>query len=100
MPDTDPKSLTAQDLTYGATGLRALARIARQDAEKQKSPTIRSTFEHAEQVYLNLAAKYDRIAKAKVAASEVARPQTPAKPGAVVPLTASSPQHSLRGRLR
>jgi hypothetical protein len=84
MNDTNPEELTAQELTYGATGLRALARIAREDADKQESPTIRGTFEHAERVYRELAAKYDRIAKAKAAAVTPATP-APAR-ASVTPL--------------
>jgi hypothetical protein len=53
---------TAQELAYLATGARMLAHQARTDADKQSNPTVRETFESAERIYRELAAKCDRLA--------------------------------------
>jgi len=56
--------LTPQELIYLACGARLLARQAKESAGQQESPSVRQTFEDAERVYLDLAAKCERLAGA------------------------------------
>jgi hypothetical protein len=56
--------LTSQELIYLASGARLLARQAKESAAHQESPSVRETFENAERVYLDLAAKCERLAGA------------------------------------
>lgn len=63
MTRLDDLRFTAQELIYLATGARLLAAQARSDAQQQSSTSVRSIFENAEQVYLELAAKCERLAK-------------------------------------
>jgi len=53
---------TAQELADLATGARTLAYQARLDAQRNDDPAIRSTFEHTESTYRELAAKCERLA--------------------------------------
>lgn len=64
MPVRSLERLTSQELIYLASGARLLARRAREDAEQQESPSLRQTFENAERVYVDLAAKCERLAGA------------------------------------
>jgi hypothetical protein len=62
MPDPR-QDLTAQDFTYAATALRALARRAEGQATDLTFHASRETFGEAVKTYDELAAKRDRIAK-------------------------------------
>jgi hypothetical protein len=63
MTRLDDLRLTSQELIYLATGARLLAAQARANAEQQGSTSVRSIFEQSERVYLELAAKCERLAK-------------------------------------
>jgi hypothetical protein len=63
MTRVDDLRLSSQELVYLATGARLLAAQARADAERQESTPVRSIFQNAEHVYLELAVKCERIAK-------------------------------------
>lgn len=56
-----PERLTAQELTYLATGARLLAIQARENAERQTNPDVRANFLHSERTYLTLAEKCKRL---------------------------------------
>lgn len=61
----DPRcQLTAQELTYAATALRAQALRAAQQATDPQYQSSRRLFEDAAEVYRELAGKFDRIAGA------------------------------------
>lgn len=63
MPDLRLE-LTAQDLTYAASALRAEARRADCQAADPTFHATKAIFEQASRVYDELAGKLDRIAKA------------------------------------
>jgi hypothetical protein len=63
MTRLDDQRLTSQELIYLATGARLLAAQARADAQRQESTSARTIFENGECVYLELAAKCERLAK-------------------------------------
>jgi hypothetical protein len=63
MTRLDDLRFTSQELIYLATGARLLAAQARSDAEQQQSTSVRCIFENAERVYLELAAKCERLAR-------------------------------------
>jgi hypothetical protein len=56
--------LTSQELITSRAEPGSFARVARESAEQQESPSVRLTFENAERVYLDLAAKCERLAGA------------------------------------
>lgn len=61
----DPRcQLTAQDLTYAASALRAEARRAERQAIDPQFESCRALFEISARAYDELACKLDRIAKA------------------------------------
>jgi len=61
----DPRSqLTAQELIYAATALRAEARQAEQRSEDPGFESSRTVFQEAAKCYDELAGKLDRIAEA------------------------------------
>ena len=62
VPIRSIERLTPQELIYLASGARLLARQAKEGADQQESPSVRQTFESAERVYLDLAAKCERLA--------------------------------------
>jgi hypothetical protein len=62
MTRLDDLRLTSQELTYLATGARLLAEQARTDGARQGSVSVREIFEGAERVYIDLAAKVERLA--------------------------------------
>jgi len=61
----DPRlTLTAQDLTYAARGLRVLARQAEGQAADPTFHASRALFTEAARAYEELAGRFDRIAEA------------------------------------
>lgn len=62
MTRLDDLRFTSQELIYLATGARLLAAQARSDAQQQPSTSVRGIFEAAERVYVDLAAKCERLA--------------------------------------
>jgi len=63
MTRLDDLRLSSQELIYLATGARLLAAQARSNAQQQQSTSVRSIFENAERVYLELAAKCERLSR-------------------------------------
>jgi hypothetical protein len=60
----DPRlELTAQELTYAATGVRSLARQAERDAVDPKFESCKRLFEDSAEAYRVLARKLERIAE-------------------------------------
>ncbi len=60
----DPRlQLTAQELTYAATALRAEARRSERQAVDPQYESVRSIFQSSAQAYDALAAKFARIAE-------------------------------------
>jgi hypothetical protein len=65
-PMPDPRfRLTAQELVYAASAMRAEARRAAQQAADPQYQCSRAIFEHAAKVYGELAGKLDRIAQSR-----------------------------------